>query len=76
MNVYEFQPGDLVKFCGDEATVLSNYGDRGVVRLGSGQGTCRWHWSIFGESVKLVRKGDASVRTGVPRDTEVRVVEE
>lgn len=50
-----FEPGDRVSFCGEEATVVTNYGDEGMVDLGGGQ-KCRWYWMFQGERVMPVKK--------------------
>lgn len=49
-----FKPGDRVSFCGEEATVVSNYGSEGMVDLGGGQ-LCRWYWVFQGERVTPVK---------------------
>lgn len=52
----DFQPGDVVEFCGDHATVIKNYGTSGLVDLGHGQGQCRWYWQFQDTPVTLVRR--------------------
>jgi len=52
-----FEPGDRVKYCGDEGTVVSNSGDGGVVRFDDGM-TCKWWWVFAGTPVTLVRKAN------------------
>lgn len=48
-----FKPGDRVSFCGEEATVVQNFGSDGTVDLGGGQ-TCRWYWQFQDERVMPV----------------------
>jgi hypothetical protein len=47
-----FKPGDRVLYCGEEATVIENYGRSGTVEI-SGQGRMNWYWEFQGESVTL-----------------------
>jgi hypothetical protein len=65
----DFQPGDRVGFCGEEATVFTNWGDHGTVDLGDDQ-TCRWYWIYGGTSVTLVqRAGEPQVSPGGSEDS-------
>jgi hypothetical protein len=50
----DFEPGDIVEFCGEEGVVVRNYGHDGKVRQGSDIMT--WKWIFEGIKVKLVRK--------------------
>ena len=45
-----FEPGDRVSFCGEEATVVMNFGTQGVVEI-PGEGKCTWYWTFQGERV-------------------------
>lgn len=51
----DFKPGDVVEYCGEQATVIANYGTSGTVEI-TGQGRMSWYWSFDGEPVKLVRR--------------------
>lgn len=51
--VLVFKSGDRVSFCGEEATVVSNYGDSGTVEI-DGQGRMNWYWKFQGERVMPV----------------------
>jgi hypothetical protein len=48
-----FKPGDKVSFCGETATVVSNFGDSGEVEI-PGEGKMRWYWQFQGERVMPV----------------------
>lgn len=50
-----FQPGDRVSFCGEEATVIENHGDGGIVEV-KGEGRMNWLWRFQGEHVMPVRE--------------------
>ena len=52
----DFRPGDVVSYCGDEAVVVENHGDRGVVEMPPEGGRMTWHWVFQGEPVVLVRR--------------------
>lgn len=54
-STQEFKPGDRVSYCGDEATVVANWGGEGTVRDDAGN-QMRWYWMFQGEPVRLVRK--------------------
>lgn len=54
-----FQPGDRVEFCGEEAVVVMNYGSQGVVELAGNGGKCVWHWMFQGTPVTLVKAASA-----------------
>ncbi len=56
MPNFDFQPGDIVSFCGDEAVVVSNWGRSGTVC--QGDQTMEWQWVFEGEPVKLVRRAN------------------
>jgi len=49
-----FKPGDRVSFCGEEATVVSNWGISGTVKDNTGT-QMHWYWEFQGEPVVLVR---------------------
>jgi hypothetical protein len=50
-----FKPGDRVSYCGEEAVVVENYGDSGLVEIPGG-GCMRWYWRFEGKAVKLVER--------------------
>ena len=54
-----FKPGDVVSFCGEEAVVVADHGDRGTVEM-PGEGRMTWYWVFQGEPVRLVRRGDGN----------------
>lgn len=51
-----FEPGDLVEYCGDRATVVSNHGTYGWVQFEWG-GRAKWFWNFQGTPVTLVKRG-------------------
>lgn len=48
-----FKAGDKVMFCGETATVVSNFGSSGVVEI-PGEGRMTWYWEFQGERVMPV----------------------
>ena len=50
----QFLPGDRVEYCGDEATVVDNFGSSGDVRDDAGN-TMQWYWEFQGTRVTLVK---------------------
>ena len=54
MKTQDFKPGDRVSFCGEEATVVENWGTDGYVEDDAGN-RMRWYWEFQGEPVILVK---------------------
>lgn len=46
----DFKPGDKIEYCGIQATVVTNYGESGVVDV-PGEGMMTWRWSSHGAEV-------------------------
>lgn len=55
--VRPFKPGDRVSYCDEEATVVENYGNSGLVRFDDNT-TCAWYWRFQGEAVILVKEAE------------------
>lgn len=51
---HKFRAGDVVEYCGEQATVIANYGTSGVVEI-EGQGRMSWYWKFDGADVTLVK---------------------
>ena len=50
----DFEAGDVVGFCGEEGTVVRNYGRDGIVDCYGDR--VKWSWIFGGEKVQLIRK--------------------
>jgi len=50
-----FQPGDVVSFCGEQATVVDNDGTKGWVAIDDVT-YVRWRWKFEGAEVKLIKR--------------------
>ena len=50
-----FKRGDVVEYCGEQATVIANYGTSGTVEI-VGQGRMSWYWNFDGEPVRLIKE--------------------
>lgn len=55
----DFKPGDTVEYCGEQATVLANYGTSGTVEI-PGEGRMSWYWVFDGEPVRLIRRAECT----------------
>ena len=51
----DFKPGDIVEFCGEQAEVIENWGESGLVCLADGE-MVKWKWDFEGTPVTLVNK--------------------
>ncbi len=54
---YDFQPGDIIDFCGDTYKVIENHGESGKVQeFPGGCFVCPFYWEFQGAKCTLVTR--------------------